>query len=405
MYSVQSVSIVTDSWIQMATPPKPPSGRDSQSSVVNLINNTVVFFGGKDSSSVFNNISLFLLEKDTWAVAAPAGPLPPKRYSHSAVATAQNMMIVFGGRNGSTYFNDIAVYNMVANKWEQKNATGTIPAARIGHTAVIDSAKNQMVIFGGLGMDSQHLRDICFLDLTTYNWVSRQYNGSTIARAYHSAVVSPLNVMVVFGGTTGTSLLASTACFSLTTNTWFSCATSSQPPDARSSQTAVVSPTHKMTVFGGRDSAGTPLADVWNLDLFTYVWRSVDPTGVPMNPRYAHTAVSTPFGTMVLFGGISTDGTPSNEFAKYNLATTVLRNANDGAVLVVLITLVGTILISMCFALDYMQEQNALEKEEAIEHAKEQIAKLIPKIPLGPKAKKFLDDFKVSLDPLKDPVT
>ena len=65
----------------------------------------------------------------------------------------------------------------------------------------------------------------------------------------------------------------------------------------------------------------------------------------------------------------------------------------------------GTILISMCFALDYMQEQNAIEKEEAIEHAKKQIARLIPKIPLGPKAKKFLDDFKVSLDPLKDPPT
>jgi len=52
-----------------------------------------------------------------------------------------------------------------------------------------------------------------------------------------------------------------------------------------------------------------------------------------------------------------------------------------------------------------MQEQNAIEKEEAIEHAKKQIARLIPKIPLGPKAKKFLDDFKVSLDPLKDPPT
>ena len=147
-------------------------------------------------------------------------------------------------------------------------------------------------------------------------------------------MVSPLNVMVVFGGASGTSTLATTACFSLVTNSWFSCATTSQPPSARSGHTAVVSPVHKMAVFGGRDSTDTPLAEVWNLDLYTYTWQLADPTGVPMNPRYAHTAVSTPFGTMVVFGGIVSDGTESNEFAKYNLANTVLRNANDGAVLV-----------------------------------------------------------------------
>lgn len=387
----------------MATPANSPSARDSQSAVLNSINNTVVFFGGKASSTTFNNISLFNLEKDTWAVATPGGTLPAKRYGHSAVVSAQNMMVVFGGRNVTTYFNDIAVYNLVANKWEQKVVSGNAPSPRIGHTAVVDITKNQMVVFGGLGVDGNYRRDVAFFDLTTYTWVSRPYNGSTNARAYHSAVVSPLNVMIVFGGTNGGSTLGDTACFSLITYTWFSCSTSSNVPDARSGHTAVISPVHKMTVFGGKDSAGFPLGDVWNFDLFKYTWNQADPTGVPMNPRYAHTAVSTPFGTMALFGGIGSDGASSKEFAKYGLATTVLRNANDGAVLVVLLTLVGTILLSMCFALDYMQEQKALEKEEAIEHAKQQIARLLPKIPLGPKAKKFLDDFKVSLDPLKDP--
>ena len=60
-YCTPLVGIVTDSWVQMAIPANPPSGRDSQSAVVNLINNTMVLFGGKDTISVFNNISLFLL--------------------------------------------------------------------------------------------------------------------------------------------------------------------------------------------------------------------------------------------------------------------------------------------------------------------------------------------------------
>jgi hypothetical protein len=314
-------------------------------------------------------------------------------------------MVVFGGVNGTTYLNDVVAYNLAANKWEQIKVGGTPPSPRIGHTAVIDTLKNQMVVFGGVGSDARYLDDVCFLDLTNYVWGSCQKrNGSSIARAYHSAIVSPLNVMIVFGGKSSTTTFSDTLCYSLLSYSWFSCATSTDAPGARFQHTAVVSAIHKMAIFGGKDSSGTVFGDVWNLDVFTYKWQQTDPTGVPMNPKYAHTAVSTPFGSMVLFGGINSDQTTlSNEFAKYNLVSTVLRNANDGAVLVVLITLVGTILISMCFALDYMQEQNAIEKEEALEHAKNQIARMLPKIPLGPKAKKFLDEFKVSLDPLKDP--
>lgn len=44
----------------------------------------------------------------------------------------------------------------------------------------------------------------------------------------------------------------------------------------------------------------------------------------------------------------------------------------------------------MCFALDYMQEQNAIDKDEAIMKAREEQQKneqlLIPKLPAIPKA-------------------
>lgn len=73
-------------------------------------------------------------------------------------------------------------------------------------------------------------------------------------------------------------------------------------------------------------------------------------------------------------------------------------------------------MLAMCFAMDYMQEQNAIEKSEALakekarQYQNEQL--LLPKlppipkalqIPLGPRAQKFLDEFKMSLDPMQDP--
>jgi len=396
MFGVDALGIVTDSWVQLAIPANPPSARDSMSAVVNVINNTMVLFGGKDSSSTFNNISLFSLETDTWALAAPAGTLPQKRYAHSAVVSAQNMMVVFGGRNQTTFFNDIAVYDLVANKWVLKSISGSAPKARAGHTAVVDNTGTQMVIFGGVDVDGVFLNDVTFFDLTTFSWFSQPSNGTTTRRAYHSAVVSPFNIMIVFGGSTSSETLGDTVCYSLTTLSWFACSSDTNP-NARSSHTAVTSALHLMTIFGGKDGAGNELADVWSFNMYTYTWQEASPSGVGMSSRYAHAAVGTPFGTMILFGGTSS-GTESNDFAKYSLVSTVLKNANDGAVLVVLISLIGTLLISMCFAMDYMQEQNAIEKEEAIEHAKSQVARLLPKIPLGPKAQRFLDDFKVSLE-------
>ncbi len=66
----------------------------------------------------------------------------------------------------------------------------------------------------------------------------------------------------------------------------------------------------------------------------------------------------------------------------------------------------------MCFAIDYMQEQSEIEKEEAIERAKQEQLNLLPKlpaipkalrVPLGPRAQKFFNEFKTSLDPMQDP--
>lgn len=174
---------------------------------------------------------------------------------------------------------------------------------------------------------------LLILCAATFSWRTQASNGTTTHRAYHTAVVTPFNTMVVYGGSTSTSTLGDIACYSLTTYSWLSCPTAITPTP-RSGHTAVVSALHLMTVFGGKDSSGIALADVWNLNLFTFTWQEASPTGVGMMARHAHSAVGTPFGTMIVFGGISAEGAESSEFAKYSLVSTVLKSANDGAVLV-----------------------------------------------------------------------
>ena len=46
-------------------------------------------------------------------------------------------MVVFGGRNGTEVFNDVAVFDMVNMTWLDIMTTGTSPSPRAYHTAVV----------------------------------------------------------------------------------------------------------------------------------------------------------------------------------------------------------------------------------------------------------------------------
>jgi len=415
--------IVKDTWIQISTPLNPPASRESHTAVYNLVNNTMVVFGGRSASAIYNDIAYYTMTTAMWTAAVKVAGTPPSpRYGHTAVATGRNRMVVFGGRNGTAIWNDVAVFDLLANKWLPAPTIGSggAPSARAYHTAVVDHYQHVMYVYGG-NDDTHFFSDVWALDLdaletgaAAWSLVAPTNGTSGAERSEHSAVMSNLGVMVVFGGRAGGDVgLDDVACFSTITRAWSACLAAPSPaPTVRYGHTAVCSPLQRMTVFGGKNSGGNVVNDVWSLDLNLYIWYVITPGGAPIDARAYHSAVATPFGTMVSFGGINSDGNIDNTFGLYNMASTVLRSAYDGAVLVVILTLLGTILISLCFAMDYMQEQSEIEKEEAIIKAKQEQALLLPKlpaipkalhIPLGPRAQKFFNEFKTSLDPLQDP--
>lgn len=407
--------LTLDSWVQISTPLDPPTARESHTAVYNLVNNSMVVFGGRDTSKCYNDVSFYSLLTGLWSASAKVGGVAPAaRYGHSAGATGKNLMVIFGGRNGTSYFNDVAFFDLLGNKWVAVNTTGTPPSPRAFHSAVVDHYQHVMYVYGGTDGENTY-SDIYAFDLDAKAWSTVvPTNGSAIARAYHSATVSDLGVMVVFGGLgTGSAGLSDVSCFSTRTLAWFTCLSDPSPaPSVRYGHSAVNSPLQRMVVFGGKNAGGNAVNDVWAFDMNLFKWYSITPGGLAIDARAYHTAVATPFGTMIIFAGVNSGGSLDNVFGLYNLASTVIRSAYDGAVLVVILTLLGTILLALCFAMDYMQEQSEIEKEEAIIKAKQEQALLLPKlpaipkalhIPLGPRAQKFFDEFKTSLDPLQDP--
>lgn len=227
----------------------------------------------------------------TWLQANPGGGLPLPRTDHSAVFdSATQQMVVFAGTaspNGEPTnevdVNDVWVLQQGGGQWRKVNPSGNSPSPRDSHNAVYDPTTDSMTIFGGKNLLT------CFGD----TWTLRGATGANPA--------------------------------------WTQVASAGQTPAARFGATAVYDPvSNKMIVFGGRScGGGAPIfKDVWILSHAngtggTPTWTQTTPASSPDQLiRSFHSAVFDPqTNRMIVFGGSDAHGNSLND-------VWVLANAN-----------------------------------------------------------------------------
>ncbi len=213
---------------------------------------------------------------------SPTGTAPAARQFHSAVFDPLTEgMVVFGGFGvgSSTSYADasrLALAGGGAN-WATLAPTGTGPAARGGHTAVFDSLRKRMVVFGGRDPNAPAVfQDVFALDLsvatTTPAWVPLTVSGGPPSTRFgHSAVYDVASDrMIVFGGTNGTTRNNQVweLKFSGTANaTWTQLSPTGTPPSARDGASAVYDgPSQRMVMVGGYDGTNANI-EIWSLSL------------------------------------------------------------------------------------------------------------------------------------------
>lgn len=223
------------SWTQLTTTGGPPAKRASATAIYDSVNNRMTIFGGAEVSisetySFYDDVWILdnangLGGTPTWTELTASGS-PGTRYGSSAVYdTTDNVMILFGGGNGSGSFNDTWVLSNAnglgsTSVWSPLSPTDGPPPSRKFQSAVYDNSSNRLIIFAGTG-SSGALNDV---------WVLNNANGLD------------------------------------TTPSWIQLSPSGGPPSARQFQTAVYdSDNNRMTIFGGY-GGGSFLNDVWVLD-------------------------------------------------------------------------------------------------------------------------------------------
>ena len=220
---------------------------------------------------------------------------------------------------------------------------GTPPPPMQGQSAVYDSGNAQLVVFGGqidaTAASPTFTNGTWALSLAsggTPTWTQLTPTGTLpTARNSHTAVFYPaLHEMIVFGGvnSSGTAL-SDVWALALPvggTPSWTELSPAGTAPAARLGHAAVIDePNARMVVFGGCTGGSSTCAvvnDTWALSLpatGTPTWSALAPTGTLPAARVGHAvAYDAHFHEMVVFGGFDASSSWFNDAWTLSLATT-----------------------------------------------------------------------------------
>ncbi len=278
-----------------------PTRRLQASLVLDPVRNRMLVFGGSDGS--FRN-DVWERPLDSgygWTLLACAGEPPPARRLQTTVYDPfGDRLIVFGG-NDSTFLGDTWQLSLAGTPTWSPITTGSAgPGPRGGHVAIVDPVGRRMIVYGGYdGVTPPVFRlgDAWALSLTgTPAWTQLAPAGtSPSARSSASAVYdSKRGAMLLFGGS---DPLVRNETWQLTLGdvpAWSRLAVYGILPGGRQEQAAAYDAKRdRMVIHGGYDQNMT-LGDIFALDLGTHVWTQLYPAGIGAGARWGARAFYDP---------------------------------------------------------------------------------------------------------------
>lgn len=248
-------------------------------------------------------------------VVPKEGNLMNIRRSHSvAYDSKRERIILFGGWDGSTQFNDVWEMTLPSKvnpvpQIRKLDPSGTLPGARRTHVLEYDSTNDRLIMFGGY--DGADLGDTWELDFSTSRdgvWNELSFGTSPDARAQPASTIdNSAGVMYLVCGW-GASRFNDVWELDLTSGSesWSQIiANDASPSPERRSDPAVIhdSENGRLILFGGDDGTNKH-NDVWEVDLSSPAWNELTPSGTAPAIRTLHSGdYDSVNGRMIVFGG------------------------------------------------------------------------------------------------------
>ncbi|MFA5794754.1 MAG: kelch repeat-containing protein [Candidatus Brocadiia bacterium] len=289
-----------------------PAPRSGHTAVIASTVGKMLVWGGRDASTYLNSGGMYDTFSDIWTPMSSLNA-PQGREEHTAVWSGTEML-AWGGFRDTTFYSDGGRFNPTTNTWTPIASPSSLGiAARERHTAVWTGT--EMIMWGGdIGFTST-LKSGARYNPTSNKWGSVSLSNSPAARTQHTSIWIPAVVtnttvsetMISWGGYSGTAWLNTGAIYNPRTNTWSSINSSlGNTPSIRAGHIAVWDDVYEqMIIWGGADGTNYLNTGARYNPGSGGSWLSSTTTGAP-SVRSQHTAVWT--GTeMLIWGGFNED--------------------------------------------------------------------------------------------------
>mmetsp|Transcript_85667 Transcript_85667/g.239358 ORF Transcript_85667/g.239358 Transcript_85667/m.239358 type:complete len:792 (+) Transcript_85667:172-2547(+) len=275
-----------------------------------VVNEGGVFylFGGTDGSARQSDVHAYNVETNLWQEIRASGQVAQARSGAQAVLWGGAVWF-FGGytKKDGDYFNDVFKFDLATNHWGSVHALGDVPQKRTDHSVVL--FRDSMLVYGGFDGHTR-FNDLRELQLRERRWshITTTRSPTPQSRFGHTAVMYG-HSMFVFGGWDGHDTLQDFLEYDVSSNMWMQVPPRGSPPKARYRHTAVVCG-DAMFTFGGVDKAQYRFPDLHEYSFTLRHWSKVNTTSVAPTARTFHKTI-VHNGYMYILGGF--DGRRLND--------------------------------------------------------------------------------------------
>ena len=321
-----SQPVLKDQWVNYTTSTGPAPMSNATMSCFGPSSQVILFGGqylsnvtsGKGANATYNLENVYsnatwAYETGAWKEVATGSSIPKMSGSSSAYSSSSKEVILFGGINNGTLFN--GTWSYTGYTWTQLR-TPVTPSARYDASMTYSSSLGAVLLFGGKTANGYSNSTWIFKNGTWSNLTSAG-NMPHLAGAALGTMGN--GNLVMFGGFNGTSYSSSTYIFNGTSKKWSKDAVTTAPPALAFAHMNYFTFNNNTVLFGGVSSSGTPYGSTW---IFNNQGNWTESTASAPYTAYGQTM--TDYGannTIVLFGGAQ-----SNTTSGYNNYTFQFQN-------------------------------------------------------------------------------
>ncbi|MDL1945129.1 T9SS type A sorting domain-containing protein [Chloroflexi bacterium CFX2] len=317
-----------NTWTNMLPQGGAPTAR-AEHKMAFIGDDKVLLFGGGvdiENLTISDETWIYDLSDNTWTNMSPPGGIPTARWGQGMAFVGGDQVVLFGGFDDSSIFDDTWVYDLSANSWTLKNPT-TDPLEPLWQGGGVSLAYvgGDQVLLLSCSFDLPTSNATWLYDLSDNQWQLK--NEVSPAFLFYGAGMASLtgsDWVFLFGGEGSSN---GTRVYDLSDNAW-SLQSPANTPDHRSSHAMASIGTGKVLMFGGFTS------NLFGVTLFNDTW-----VYAATLPAVTHTIIATagsggtitPSGTVVVNQGDNQSFTITPD-ANYQIADVLVDGSSVGSI-------------------------------------------------------------------------